>query len=125
VVHAASLQDRDGAKLVLHHLARRFRWRLRVVYADSAYAGALEEWCWWVLRAWRRVRLVVVGRRPGQQGFEVLPKRWIVERTFAWLGKWKRLGKDYELLPETGEALIRVAMIGLMLRRLAPAKSLL
>ncbi len=124
VVHAASMQDRDGAKLVLRPLAWRFRQRLRVVFADGAYAG-LEDWCWLVLRAWRRVRLVIVGRPEGQQGFHVLPKRWIVERTFGWLGRWRRLSKDYELLPETSEAVIRVAMIGLMLRRLAPTQSLL
>jgi putative transposase len=120
VVHSAALQDRDGAKRVLRPLAQRFRRRLRLVYADAAYAGKLEEWCWYVLRARSRVRLEIVRKPEGQQGFQPLPKRWIVERTFAWLGKWRRLSKDYELLPATGEAVIRVAMIGIMLRRLDP-----
>jgi putative transposase len=62
----------------------------------------------------------VVARPPGQKGFRVLPRRWVVERTFAWLGRSRRLGKDYEPLPATHEAWVHIAMIHLMLKRLAP-----
>jgi transposase len=99
-------------------LATQFR-RLRVVWADGAYAGGLEEWVR-RLRPWGKVRLEIVRKPKGQTGFAVLPWRWIVERTFAWLGRWRRLKADYECLPETTEALIHIAMIRLMLRRLAP-----
>jgi putative transposase len=72
----------------------------------------------WALRPWRHIRLEVVKRLEGLKGFHVLPKRWIVERTFGWLNRYRRLSKDYELLPQTNETLIRVAMIHLMIRRL-------
>ena len=115
VVHAADVQDRDGAKLVLAKLGDRFP-RLWVVWADGGYAGALLVW------ALATLGLVIdVVKRPGTtKGFAVLPKRWIVERTFAWLGRSRRLSKDYEALPETSEAWIRIAMIQLMLKRLCP-----
>ena len=71
------------------------------------------------LRPWRKVRLEIVKRPEGAKGFLLLPKRWIVERTFAWLGRYRRLAKDYEYLPRTSETMIRVAMIHLMVRRLA------
>jgi putative transposase len=117
VVTAASVQDRDGAMSLLDVL--RHRWsRLRVIWADQAYAGDLIAWVW-ALRPWRKVRLAIVKRPEGTKGFLLLPKRWIVERTFAWLGRYRRLAKDYEYLPHTSEALIQVAMIHLMVRRLA------
>ena len=112
VVLAAQVQDRDGAMLVFLRAKRRFP-RLRLIWADGGYRGRLVRWtlatCCWVLR---------IVRQSGS-GFRVLPKRWIVERTFGWLNKWRRLSKDYEVLPETSEALIQVAMINLMVRRLA------
>jgi putative transposase len=115
VVHAANVQDRDGAKLVLAKLAGRFP-RLWLVWADGGYAGALLIWALvgggWVIE--------VVKKPAGATTFAVLPKRWIVERTFAWLGRCRRLSKDYEALPATSEAWIHVAMIHLMLKRLAP-----
>ena len=115
-VHAADIQDRDGAKLVLTKLVGRFP-RLRVIWADAAYAGRLVSWArasgGWLLR--------VVRRRPDSHTFEVLPRRWVVERTLAWLGRRRRLSKDYESLPESSEAWIHVAMIHLMLKRLRPA----
>jgi len=117
VVHAADVQDRDGAKQVLALLATKFR-RLRLVWADSGYRGQLAEW----VRAVRhrdKVRLEIVKRADDMAGFQVLPKRWIVERTFAWLYRCRRLSKDYEYLTSTSEAMIQVAMINLMLRRLA------
>ena len=115
-VHPADMQDRDGAKLVLVQLVGRFP-RLERIWADGAYAGKLVQWAknvgGWSLE---------VVRRPSQQhSFEVLPRRWVVERTFAWLGRCRRLSKDYEELPETTEAWTYGAMTGLMLKRLARA----
>lgn len=113
-VHPADVQDRDGAILVLERLQGRFP-RLKLLWADGAYAGKLAEWA-------RNVgdwRLELVRRQLGQHTFVVLPRRWVVERTFAWLGRCRRLSKDYEELPETTEAWIYSAMTGLMLKRLA------
>jgi putative transposase len=115
VVHAASEQDRTSARRVLAPLAHGFS-RLRKVWADGGYFGSLGEWLW-SLRARRKVRLELVERT--SEGFAVLPKRWIVERTFAWLGRCRRLSKDYEYLTETSETMIQIAMINLMLHRLA------
>jgi putative transposase len=117
VVTAASVQDRDGAMSLLAVLRHRFS-RLRVIWADQAYAGELITWVW-RLRPWRHVRLAIVKRPEGIKGFLLLPKRWIVERTFAWLGRYRRLSKDDEYVTHTSEAMIRVAMIHLMVRRLA------
>jgi putative transposase len=117
VVHAANLQDRDGAKLVLARLKHRFS-RLRLVWADGAYAGQLREGVKG-LRQRRKLRLEIVQRSDRRRGFVVQPKRWIVERTFGWLNRYRRLSKDYEYLPVTSETLIQIAMINLMVRRLA------
>jgi putative transposase len=117
VVTAASVQDRDGAMSLLVSLRHRFS-RLRLIWADQAYAGDLISWLW-ELRPWRKVRLEIVKRPEGAKGFLLQPKRWIVERTFAWLSRYRRLSKDYEYVPRTSEAMIRVAMIHLMVRRLA------
>ena len=118
VVTSAAIQDRDGAQFALAPLATGFP-RLRTVFADSAYSGGpLFDWCWCALRRWRKVFLWVVEKAPGQTGFQVLPKRWVVERTFGWWNWWRRLSKDYERNPSTSEALIQVVMIRLMLRRL-------
>lgn len=116
-VTAASTQDRDGARLLLTALARQWT-RLRLIWADSAYAGELIEWVR-QLRERRRVKLEIVRRSDATRGFVVLPKRWIVERTFGWLNRCRRLSKDYEYLTATSEAMIHVAMINLMVRRLA------
>jgi putative transposase len=117
VITAANVQDREGARTLLATLARRFR-RLRVIWADGAYAGDLQPWVRG-LRKWGKARLEIVRKPRGQRGFAVVPWRWIVERTFAWLGRHRRLKADYECLPETTEALIHIAMIRLMVRRLA------
>lgn len=113
-VHPADIQDRDGAKLVLEKLVDRFP-RLERIWADGAYGGKLVDWAkdfgQWILE--------IVKRSDDAVGFEVLPHRWIVERTFAWLGRFRRLSKDYEVLTETSKAMIHVAMIRLMTRRLA------
>ena len=115
MVHAASVQDRDGAKLVLSKLVGQFP-RLRLIWADGGYAGQLIGWAQ-ALGGWL---LEIVKRSDDVRGFEVLPHRWIVERTFAWLGCYRRLSKDYEALPESSEAFIYVAMTQVMLRRLKP-----
>ena len=117
MVTAASVQDRDAAQHLLSILRHRFS-RLRLIWADQAYTGDLIAWVW-ALRPWRKIRLEVVKRLEGLKGFHVLPKRWIVERTFAWLNRYRRLSKDYEYLTQTSETMIRVAMIHLMIRRLA------
>jgi len=114
VVHTANIQDRDGAKLVLAKVKGCFP-RLQLIWADGGYAGKLVDWvktvCHWVLD--------IVRRPQGVKGFQVLPRRWVVERTFGWLGRYRRLSKDYEELPETSAAMIYAAMIHLMVRRLA------
>ena len=114
IVHAANLQDRDGAKLVLTAMQEGFP-RLELIWADGSYRGDLEDW----VVANTPCRLEIVQRPAEQVGFQVLPRRWVVERTFGGLGRYRRLSKEYEALPETSEALIYVAMIRLMVRRLA------
>jgi putative transposase len=118
-VSAASVQDRDGARTLLGQLAQRFS-RLGLLWADGGYAGQLVEWVWG-LRRRRKVQLVIVPRLGGNR-FVVLPKRWIVERTFGWLMKWRRLRCDYEQRTDHSEAFIYIAMTGLMTRRLARRK---
>ncbi len=115
VVHPANVQDRDGAKLVLAKLVGRYP-RLWVIWADGGCTGHLLIWAL-VVGGWV---IELVKKPEGTRTFAVLPKRWIVERTFAWLGRSRRLSKDYEGLPGTSEAWIYVAMIHLMLKRLAP-----
>lgn len=119
VVTAAATQDRDGAQLLLAVLATQIR-RLRVIWADGGYAGRLVDWVW-RLRKWGKVRLELVSRSAKGKGFQRLPHRWIVERTFGWLNRWRRLSKDYEHLMQTSECTIRVVMIYLMVRRLEPS----
>ena len=114
-VHPADVQDRDGARLVLGELAGRFP-RLGLIWADGGYRGApLSEW----VQERLGCRLEIVSRSAGQRGFAVQPRRWVVERTFGWLGRQRRLSKDYEALPASSAAWVRIAMSRLMLRRLA------
>ena len=116
VVHAANIQDRDGAKQVFDKATGIFP-RLKHIWADGGYAGKLIDWVkqtkGWVLE--------IIKRNANQEGFHVLARRWVVERTFAWLGRCRRLSKDYEEFTESSEAMIHVAMIQLMLRRLTTA----
>jgi putative transposase len=116
-VTAASVQDRDGAKQILNILRHKFS-RLQHIWADGAYAGPLADWVR-ALRPRRPIRLQITKRADTLKGFVVIPKRWIVERTFGWLNRYRRLSKDYELLPETSATMIQVTMIHLMIRRLA------
>jgi transposase len=145
-VHSANIQDRDGVKLLLEPVRSTLPERLSHVWMDAGYTGQDKGASWvqralgWtaeivrhppkmapekVIRVWVREwhtegvaidpkkLLAEIGPRP------FLPKRWIVERTFAWLGQNRRMSKDYERLPESGEAFIYVAMSRLMLKRLA------
>jgi len=112
VVHAGNIQDRDGALLVLERI-RGYVPRLHLIWADGGYTGKLVETVK-ILFHWT---LEIVKR--SDTGFMVLPKRWIVERTFSWLYRYRRVSKDYEQLPETSESMIYAAMIRLMLKRLA------
>jgi transposase len=112
VVTAASVQDRDGARPLLWRLRRAHR-RIRLVWADAAYAGRLVTWA-----AALRLRVQLVRRRLAH-AFEVLPRRWVVERTFAWISRYRRTVRDYERLPEHHQAMVQWAMITIMTRRLA------
>jgi putative transposase len=116
VVHPAHIQDRDGAKLVFARAKLGGAWpRMERVWADGGYSGKLIGW---VRSFWGWV-LEIVKRNEEVKGFQLLPKRWVVERTFSWLSNYRRLSKHYEYWNETGEAMIYLAMIHLMLRRLA------
>ena len=114
VVHSAGIQDRDGAQLVLTKLQGSFP-RLRLIWADGGYAGRLVAWA----AAFGDWALEIVKRSDKATGFVVLPRRWVVERTFGWLMKFRRLSKDYEETSQSSEAWIRLAMIHIMARRLA------
>jgi putative transposase len=117
IVHSANIQDRDGARYVLTYISDWLP-RLERIIGDGGYRGKLVGW----VQATFGWTLEIVLRTADMVGFEVLPKRWVVERTFAWLGRYRRLSKDYEGKTEVSEAFVYVAMIHLMLRRLAPAK---
>lgn len=119
VVHSANLQDQDGAWPVLEQLDEKFR-RLKIVFGDAAYGRkSLPDWVLgtfgWVLQT--------VLRPVGVNDFVVLPKRWVVERTFAWLARYRRHSKDYEKTTSSGEAFTYIAMISLMSKRLAKTKN--
>lgn len=118
-VHAADIQDAAGAQDLLLRLKVR-HWRVRKIWADAGYRGKLLAWVHNLRqgRGHRRIELEIVARSESGK-FVVLPIRWIVERTFAWLGRSRRLSKDYEGLCETTETWILIAMIQLMTRRLA------
>jgi putative transposase len=116
VVHAANVQDQDGVYAVLAKLAGRFP-RLQLIWADGGYIGQVAEL---VKRTWGWT-VEIVQRAAEAVGFAVLPRRWVVERTFGWFGRYRGLSKDYEGLPQSSEAMVQVVMIQVMLKRLAPA----
>lgn len=116
-VTPANVQDKAGALAALSHLGGGGK-KLRRIWADGAYRTESGHLASWMER--HRIALTAVTRPEGQRGFAVLPRRWVVERTFGWLCQSRRLSKDYERLAEASEALIYVAMTRLMLRRLAP-----
>jgi transposase len=113
VVLSAGVQDRDGAKSAL--LDTYLRTRVRFVFADGGFAGRLLDWANTILRT----TLHIVRKPAGQQGFAVIPRRWAVERTFAWLTAHRRLARDYERNPAVSEAMIRWAAINTITRRIA------
>ena len=117
VVHSAAIQDRDGAALVLDKIRRRFPW-LELIWADSGYNA------WQVEAAVAKVpvlRIEIVKRTDDMKGFVVLPRRWVVERTFSPFGRSRRLAKDFENLAETLATFVTLATIWLALRRRARA----
>lgn len=114
VVHTADIQDRDGAKLLLRSLPPMLRLRLLKIWADGGYRGALLDWCWQELKT----VLEIVSPPANQKGFAVLPRRWVVERTFAWFGHYRRLSKDYEASLPSSEGMIYLASIHTLLNRL-------
>lgn len=118
-VTIASVDDAYAARPVLKQLSQSRQPRLQVIWADSKYHNhALNSW----LGRQKNLtwQLEVVRRPRGAKGFVLLPKRWVVERTFSWFGRWRRLSRDYEHRTESSEAMIHIASIGRMLRRLAP-----
>ena len=115
VVHGADVQDRNGAPAVLRTIRFAFPW-LRHVFADGGYAGPKLRRRLAKIGSWT---LQIVKRSDKAQGFEVLPRRWVVERTFAWLGRCRRLAKDWEKTIASAEAWIMIAHIRLLTRRLA------
>ena len=114
VVHAASIQDADGAGDLLRRIKPLCCW-LRAVFADGGYNRVAALLACFLLG----LTLVIVQRTPGTKGFVVLSRRWVVERTLGWLGRWRRLSKDHEHLPKVSETMITLAMIRLMVHRLA------
>ena len=115
LVHAANIQDRDGAKRLLTYLDGWLP-RLARLWADGAYAGTFVTWVHETF-GWA---VSIRERAAGVPGFQVLPRRWVVERTFGWLNRFRRRSPDYEENVEVSETFIHLAMIHLMLRRLAP-----
>lgn len=116
LVHQADIQERAGAQSLLKRAKQKGFERLCLIWADGGYSGQpMIDWVF-ALAGWI---FEVVKRSDEIKGFQILPRRWVVERTFAWLGRYRRLSKDYEVLPQTSEALIYIAMVNLMLTRLA------
>jgi putative transposase len=115
VVHAADIQDRDGAKLVLDKLTEATKSRLQKIWADGGYRGQLIDW----VQEHLETILEIVSRDPSLSGFQVLPRRWVVERTFAWLGRYRRLSKDYEKCTKSSEGIVYIASIHTMMKRIA------
>jgi putative transposase len=115
IVTGANIGDREGAKRLIEPLHEQLP-RMKKLWVDGGYDG--QPFAEWVLEqaGWT---VEVVSRPEGSAGFQVLPRRWVVERTFAWICKFRRLSKDYEYLVESSEAFIYAAMINVMLRRLA------
>jgi len=115
LVTAANVQDRDGAQPALAAVRKAFP-TISLVWADGGYAGKLVEWA----KQTARIVLEIVRKPEGQRTFEVLPRRWVVERTLSWITKCRRLDHDYERLTKTSVAMVKWAMVGVMTRRLAP-----
>jgi putative transposase len=115
VVLAANSTDVAGAKALLTKVERQIALRLFKLWADKGYQGELRDW----LHEQFQIQLDIVSAEPDQVGFAVQPRRWVVERFFAWLGKFRRLSKDYERCPKSSEGMIYLASIHTLLKRLA------
>jgi transposase len=115
IVHAADIQDRDGGMLVMATLFGLYPFLLKL-YADGGYQGAQFQTA--LRTVLRQVNLEIVKRSDAANGFVVLPKRWIVERTFAWFGRCRRLAKDWESRNHSALAFLKLASIRLMLRKI-------
>ena len=113
IVHAANIQDADGLGDLLRRIKPLYAW-LRTVFADSVYNRVPALLACFLFG----LTLLIVRRPAGSTGFTVIPRRWVVERSLGWLGRWRRLSRDYEELPEVSEAMVTLAMIRLMLHRL-------
>ena len=111
-VHGGDVQDRDGGKLPLKSSRARYPFVTRV-FADGGYAGRLVKWA----NDKTHITLEIIRRGTRAKGFEVLPRRWVVERAFAWIFKNRRLVRDYEQLTEVAETLITIAASATLLRR--------
>jgi len=116
VVHPADIQDRDGGVLVLETLAGQFPF-LRKLFADGGYQGPKFREA--LAKILPQLKTEIVKRSDKAKGFEVLPRRWVVERTFAWLNRCRRLARDWENLTRNALAFLRLASIRLMLRKLS------
>ena len=114
IVHPADIRHADGAGARPRRLKRLYPW-LRAVFADGAYDRLAALLACFLLG----LTLIVVRRLAGTEGFVLLPRRWVAERTLGWLGRWRRLARDYEELPEASETMVKLAVIRLMLHRLA------
>ena len=116
LVHEADVNDREGARWVIVRACGPWR-TLQKLWADQGYTGDLADW----LREKYGIDLEIVLKAAGQQGFAVLPRRWVVERTIGWTGRSRRLSKDYEYWPEYSESWIYITSLHLLLKRLQPA----
>src|SRR5207248_338549 len=116
-VHAANISERDGAKLLLDQVPERLWQRLDKILADGGYDG--DDFAFWVEDEYG-VALEISLRPTGVKGFVLLPRRWVVERTFAWLGRYRRLSKDFEKLLDNSAGMVYLASLHRLLNRLAP-----
>jgi transposase len=134
LVHPANVPDGAGGQRLLEAIPERAQTlpRLRHLWVDTAYQGRFKDWVeqtlGWTVAVVRRPRRWVwvrEGQEPPEvpQGFQVLPRRWVVERTLGWIGRWHRTSKDYEYLPATSECVIYAIMARVMLRRLADSET--
>ncbi len=119
IVTAANLSDGKAAIALLKQLPKPLFKRLKRIWADGGYRGEFVEW---VAKKFKKIVVDIPLRSDDQKGFEVVPWRWVVERSFAWLGAYRRLSKDFEVFCERSEGMIYLASIHRLLRRLAPAE---
>jgi transposase len=112
-VHCAAIQDRDGAKLVMDRLSPQKHPRLKLLWADGGYRGELVKWA-----SEQNIEVSIVEKNPDQKTFQILPRRWVIERTFGWLMRCRRLCREYEVYPKNSENLIYLAMIHFMSQNL-------